>query len=171
MFKPPSTSSIKARRVDGFLLTGLPPFIIQTLGQVGFTAWRTREKRAQRVQQWPVLPVWRPSETTEAEEPLNWRHRVAKPWLGSAQNCWQFQVSACSQQALWQQTDKQPEKFNMSIDVIGDTVNDYLTLFDESRKGTVLLISSSYLPCGHGFNVLTDCTVLGDVLCPRKALQ
>ena len=51
MFKPTSTSSIKARRVDGFLLTGLPPFIIQTLGQVCFTAWRTREKRAQRVQQ------------------------------------------------------------------------------------------------------------------------
>ena len=57
MFKPPSTSSIKARRVDGFLLTGLPPFIIQTLGQVGFTAWRTNEKRAQRVQQSPVLTV------------------------------------------------------------------------------------------------------------------
>ena len=69
------------------------------------------------------------------------------------------------------QTDKQPEKVNMSIDVIGDTVNDYLTLFDESRRGTVLLISSSCLPCRHGFNVLTDCTVLGDVLCHRNALQ
>ena len=45
------TSSTKTPQVDGFLLTGLPPFIIQTLEQVGFTAWRTREKRAQRVQQ------------------------------------------------------------------------------------------------------------------------
>ena len=40
---------MKAPRMDGFLLTDLPAVIIQTLGQVGFTAWRTREKRAQRV--------------------------------------------------------------------------------------------------------------------------
>ena len=59
----------------------------------------------------------------------------------------------------------------MSTDLIGDTVDDYLTLFDESREGTVLLISSICLPCGHECNVLTDCTVLGDVLRHRNALQ
>ena len=68
------------------------------------------------------------------------------------------------------QTNSQ-KNVNMSTDVIGDNVNDYLTLFDESRKGTALLIHSSCLPCGHECNVLTDCTVLGDVLCHRNTLQ
>ena len=89
------------------------------------------------------------------------QHRIA--------DSFKYQLAVSRLFAKW--TDKQPENVNMSTDVIGDTVNDYLTLFDESRKGTVLLISSSCLPCGNECNVLTDCTVLGDVLCHRNALQ
>ena len=48
--------------------------------------------------------------------------------------------------------------------------NDYLILFAVNTKRTALLIPSSCLPCGHECNVLTDCTVLGDVLCRRNAL-
>ena len=49
--------------------------------------------------------------------------------------------------------------------------NDYLILFAANTKRTALLISSSCLPCWHECNVLTDCTVLGDVSCRRNALQ
>ena len=49
--------------------------------------------------------------------------------------------------------------------------NDYLILFAANTKHTALLISSSCLPCWHECSVLTDCTVLGDVLCRRNALQ
>ena len=50
-------------------------------------------------------------------------------------------------------------------------LNDYLIWFAVNTKCTALLISSSCLPCGHECNVLIDCTVLGDVLCRRNALQ
>ena len=156
----------------GFLLTGLPPFIIQTPGQVGVTAWRTREKRSQRVQQWPVLPVWRPSETIEDEVPLNWRHRVTVTII-SLQSAGSLPSSQTNSQKVKCQHVHRRDRRHCQwyTKSLLNFWNDYLILFAANTKHTALLISSSCLPCGNECNVLTDCTVLGDVLCHRNALQ
>ena len=122
------------------LLTGLPPFSMQSVPRIRYSAWRTHKKHAQRMSWLSVLPALH----------MKWCQQMVKPWVSLAFSscpvlniCLLLTGFCLAHKQLGNTKDIHKnvhplcQWFNKSLPAFW---NHYLTLFDGNMKCVTILL-------------------------------